>query len=149
MECGCRRATERKRCWLRGTVMMVMEHFLASIIMFSLASPQSVGISSVFHNPPTPPAFTPLPFSSQFDKLADQLLDLPMDSLKMLRTLVQAVFDKALDEPTFVDMYADLCVRLNERSTSWSFVKVRCVYTYFSPAARFSPFDAPKRLRAD
>lgn len=60
----------------------------------------------------------------QFDKLADQLLDLPMDSLKMLRTLVQAVFDKALDEPTFVDMYADLCVRLNERSTSWSFVKV-------------------------
>lgn len=47
-----------------------------------------------------------------------------MDSLKMLRTLVQAVFDKALDEPTFVDMYADLCVRLNERSTSWSFVKV-------------------------
>ncbi|CAN0549188.1 unnamed protein product, partial [Ectocarpus sp. 8 AP-2014] len=59
----------------------------------------------------------------QFDKLADQLLDLPMDSLKMLRTLVQAVFDKALDEPTFVDMYADLCVRLNERSTSWAFVK--------------------------
>lgn len=64
-------------------------------------------------------------FIGQFDKLANQLLDLPMDSLKMLRTLVQAVFDKALDEPTFVDMYADLCVRLNERSTSWSFVKVR------------------------
>eukprot|EP00752_Nemacystus_decipiens_P007539 g6737.t2 len=59
----------------------------------------------------------------KFDKLADQMLDLPMDSLKMLRTMVQAVFDKALDEPTFVDMYADLCVRLNDRSTSWSFVK--------------------------
>lgn len=62
---------------------------------------------------------------SQFDKLADQLLDLPMESLRMLRILVQAVFDKALDEPNFVDMYADLCVRLNERSSSWSFVKVR------------------------
>lgn len=42
----------------------------------------------------------------------------------MLRILVEAVFDKALDEPNFVDMYADLCVRLNERSTTWSFVKV-------------------------
>lgn len=66
----------------------------------------------------------------QFDKLADQLLDLPMESLKMLRTLVEAVFDKALDESTFVDMYADLCVRLNERSTSWTFVKVCCVRAY-------------------
>lgn len=47
-----------------------------------------------------------------------------MDSLEMLKTLVRAVFEKALDEPNFVDMYADLCVRLNERSTTWSFVKV-------------------------
>lgn len=52
-----------------------------------------------------------------------------MDSLKMLRILVQAVFDKALDEPNFVDMYADLCVRLNERSSSWSFVKVHARIT--------------------
>eukprot|EP00752_Nemacystus_decipiens_P016320 g14595.t1 len=59
----------------------------------------------------------------QFDKLADQLLGFPIHSLKMLRTLVQVVFNRALDEPTFGDMYADLCVRLHERSTSWCFVK--------------------------
>lgn len=87
---------------------------------------------------PAPPPLPHLPTSTlthtltpnfflfwlQFDKLADQLLALPMDSLKMLEALVQAVFDKALDEPTFVDMYADLCVRLNMQSSSWSFVKV-------------------------
>lgn len=68
----------------------------------------------------------------QFDKLADQLLDLPVDSLVMLKILVAAVFDKAVDEPTFVDMYADLCVRLNERSTSWTFVKVTYIYINIS-----------------
>ncbi|CAN0493197.1 unnamed protein product, partial [Hapterophycus canaliculatus] len=61
----------------------------------------------------------------QFDKLADQLLALPLDSKKMLRTLVQSVCNKAIDEPTFADMYADLCVRLSHRSTPWSFVEVR------------------------
>lgn len=85
-------------------------------------------LNTVLGSPPFPrpprPFLCHVLFPDQFDKLADQLLDLPMDSLRQLRTLVQAVFDKALDEPNFVDMYADLCVRLNERSTSWSFVKV-------------------------
>lgn len=43
---------------------------------------------------------------------------------------MEAVFDKAVDEPTFVDMYADLCVRLNERSTSWTFVKVNFFFVF-------------------
>ncbi|CAN0483335.1 unnamed protein product, partial [Scytosiphon promiscuus] len=60
----------------------------------------------------------------KFDKLAGQLLDIPVDSLETLRIIVGAVFHKAIDEPTFTDMYVDLCIRLNERSTPWPFVKV-------------------------
>ncbi|CAN0411199.1 unnamed protein product, partial [Scytosiphon promiscuus] len=61
----------------------------------------------------------------KFDKLAGQLLDIPVDSLETLRIIVGAVYHKAIDEPTFADMYVDLCIRLNERSTPWLFVKVR------------------------
>ncbi|CAM9440592.1 unnamed protein product [Phaeothamnion confervicola] len=59
----------------------------------------------------------------KFDKLAQQMLDIPINSLEMLQKLVELVFEKALDEPSFVDMYADLCVRLNDHSGSWTFVK--------------------------
>ncbi|CAN0293930.1 unnamed protein product, partial [Scytosiphon promiscuus] len=59
----------------------------------------------------------------KFDRLAGQLLDIPVDSLETLRIIVGAVFHKAIDEPTFTDMYVDLCIRLNERSTPWPFVK--------------------------
>ncbi|CAN0336253.1 unnamed protein product, partial [Scytosiphon promiscuus] len=44
------------------------------------------------------------------------LLRLPTDSFEAVHTLAWAVFEKAIAEPTFADMYADLCVRLNERT---------------------------------
>ena len=67
----------------------------------------------------------------------------------MLKALVQAVFDKALEEPTFVDMYADLCVRLNLQSTSWSFVKVGimgCGRYAYDNACSFALVNLPSRL---
>ncbi|CAN0242708.1 unnamed protein product [Scytosiphon promiscuus] len=60
---------------------------------------------------------------AQFCDSQDHLLRLPTDSLEAVQTLAWAVFEKAIAEPTFADMYADLCVRLNER-TQQSFSEV-------------------------
>lgn len=59
----------------------------------------------------------------KFDRLSQQLLDIPMDSLAMLKALVEQVFDKAIDENFFADMYAGLCVRLHTMSSGWNFIK--------------------------
>ncbi len=59
----------------------------------------------------------------RFDRLNQQLIDIKIESLEMLNMLVRLVFDKAVEEHHFVDMYADLCFRLVQESSRWSFVK--------------------------
>ncbi len=59
----------------------------------------------------------------RFDRLSQQLIDIKIESLEMLNIMVRLVFDKAVEEHHFVDMYADLCSRLVQESRSWSFVK--------------------------
>ncbi len=59
----------------------------------------------------------------RFDRLNQQLIDIKIESLEMLNMLVSLVFDKAVEEHHFVDMYADLCSRLVQESSRWSFVK--------------------------
>jgi hypothetical protein len=59
----------------------------------------------------------------KFDRLSQQLLDIKIESLDMLSILVEIVFDKAVEEHHFSDMYADLCVRLHNQSSTWTFVK--------------------------
>jgi translation initiation factor 4G len=50
----------------------------------------------------------------KFDKLATQMLEIPLTSSDMLKMMINNVYDKAIDEPTFGDMYADLCKRLSK-----------------------------------
>ena len=50
----------------------------------------------------------------KFDTLATQLQQVPLESIDMLKAVILLIFDKALSEPHFCDLYADLCMRLNE-----------------------------------
>ncbi|GLE06170.1 hypothetical protein PINS_up015381 [Pythium insidiosum] len=60
----------------------------------------------------------------KFQKLAKQLTEINMESLEMLQAVIKIIFDKALGEPHFCDMYADLCAHLEQKWGKWSFLKV-------------------------
>jgi hypothetical protein len=60
----------------------------------------------------------------KFDRLAEQLTDINMESLEMLQGVIKIIFDKAVGEPHFCDMYADLCVHLEQKWRIWSFLKI-------------------------
>jgi hypothetical protein len=61
-----------------------------------------------------------------FDKLTTKVCDLKMVDTTMLRSVITALFDKALSEPAFGETYARLCIRLHEDSSArgrWPFIK--------------------------
>uniref|UniRef100_K3W8C0 MI domain-containing protein n=1 Tax=Globisporangium ultimum (strain ATCC 200006 / CBS 805.95 / DAOM BR144) TaxID=431595 RepID=K3W8C0_GLOUD len=60
----------------------------------------------------------------KFDRLAGQLTEIDMESLEMLQGVIKIIFDKALGEPHFCDMYADLCVHLEQNWKVWSFLQI-------------------------
>jgi translation initiation factor 4G len=60
----------------------------------------------------------------KFDRLSQQMIELPILSFAMLEAMIQHIYDKAVDEPLFGDMYADLCVRLSQTVQVLSFVHV-------------------------
>lgn len=49
----------------------------------------------------------------KFEVLLDQLLNAGIDSAEILKGVISLVFDKAVLEPTFCPMYAELCVHLS------------------------------------
>ncbi|KAI8440653.1 hypothetical protein MSG28_001862 [Choristoneura fumiferana] len=52
----------------------------------------------------------------KFQKLSDDLLGLELDSDKVLKGVILLIFEKALDEPKYSSMYAQLCKRLSEEA---------------------------------
>ncbi|CAI5718913.1 unnamed protein product [Hyaloperonospora brassicae] len=60
----------------------------------------------------------------KFERLAGQLTSINMESLEMLQAVIKIIFDKAVGEPHFCDMYADLCVHLETNWKVWSFLKI-------------------------
>eukprot|EP00250_Pteridium_aquilinum_P004367 c14581_g1_i1 orf=369-2852(+) len=50
----------------------------------------------------------------KFEVLLDQLLNAGIDSAEILKGVISLVFDKAVLEPTFCPMYAELCVHLSK-----------------------------------
>ena len=54
----------------------------------------------------------------KFDRLSEQMIDIPLKSYEVLTMIIENVYDKAIDEPAFGDMYADLCVRLSQSASS-------------------------------
>lgn len=62
----------------------------------------------------------------KFERLATQLSTIQMDSIEVVEQVIRLIFDKALGEPHFCDMYADLCVLLSQTWLKWSFIKTVC-----------------------
>jgi len=60
----------------------------------------------------------------KFDRLSQQIIDIPVKSYDLLRMMISNVYEKAIDEPYLGDMYGDLCVRLSQNMQSNSFVQV-------------------------
>lgn len=48
-----------------------------------------------------------------FEKLFKDLLELGVDSPEKLQKVIQAIFEKAVAEPTFCALYAELCLKLS------------------------------------
>ena len=51
----------------------------------------------------------------KFDKLVNQMLDLGINSPETLHICIVQVFEKAVAEPHFTELYADLCAALSNR----------------------------------
>lgn len=60
----------------------------------------------------------------KFDRLSKQMLEIPILSYETLTMMIDIVYDKAIDEPSFGEMYADLCVRLSQFVQGNEFVHV-------------------------
>ena len=50
----------------------------------------------------------------KFATLSVQMLEIPIISYETLSMMIDNIYDKAIDEPSFGDMYADLCVSLSQ-----------------------------------
>lgn len=55
----------------------------------------------------------------KFDKLSDDLLCIGLDSPTILKGVILLIFEKALDEPKYSSMYAQLCKRLSEEAPNF------------------------------
>ena len=60
----------------------------------------------------------------KFDRLAGQLCDIQIKSYDMLTLMIRLVYEKAIGEPTFSDMYANLCYQLSQRVKKSPFIQV-------------------------
>lgn len=60
----------------------------------------------------------------KFDRLSQQMIEIPILSYEMLSMIIKEVYEKAIDEPNFGDMYADLCVKLSQSVQGSEFVRI-------------------------
>jgi translation initiation factor 4G len=60
----------------------------------------------------------------KFDRLSEQMLEIPLLSYETLTMMINNVYEKAIDEPAFGDMYANLCVRLSQIASDNKFVHI-------------------------
>jgi len=56
-----------------------------------------------------------------FDKLSRGLCEIHIESKDMLDKIISLIFDKAVDEPGFGELYAELCVQLS-RMVGWNVI---------------------------
>lgn len=55
----------------------------------------------------------------KFQELSDELLKLDLNSILILNGIILLIFEKALDEPKYSSMYAQLCKRLSVEAPSF------------------------------
>ena len=80
----------------------------------------------------------------KFDRLSTQMCEIPIQSYEQLSLIIKLVYEKAIGEPAFSDMYANLCYRLSQVAKKSAFVKI--IETDEDPHAE--PGEAP-RTNAD
>lgn len=59
-----------------------------------------------------------------FEKLSAKLCELTIDTNELLDLMIHKVFEKAVQEPSFANLYAGMCCTLEEKSTQWAFFQV-------------------------
>ena len=60
----------------------------------------------------------------KFDRLSEQMLEIPLLSYETLNMIINHVYEKAIDEPAFGELYANLCSRLSEIAADNKFVHI-------------------------
>lgn len=60
----------------------------------------------------------------KFEKLSGQICDIPVLSYEMLSLVIHIVYEKAINEPYFGDMYANLCKKIAQNAQVNSFVQI-------------------------
>lgn len=60
----------------------------------------------------------------KFDRLSTQMLEIPIVSYETLTMMIDNVYDKAIDEPAFGDLYGDLCKRMSDMVQGTQFVHI-------------------------
>nr|CAD7199614.1 unnamed protein product [Timema douglasi] len=64
----------------------------------------------------------------KFQKLSDDLLQTELNSIVILRGVILLIFEKALDEPKYSSMYAQLCKRLTEEAPNFESPPNPCTF---------------------
>ena len=64
----------------------------------------------------------------KFQKLSDDLLRIELSSSVILKGVIILIFDKALDEPKYSSMYAQLCKRLSEEAPNFEPPDTTCTF---------------------
>jgi translation initiation factor 4G len=59
----------------------------------------------------------------KFARLAKQICDIKVESYEMLDLMISRIYEKAVDEPSFGDMYANLCHEMSEKVSPDEFIK--------------------------
>ncbi|TDH68303.1 hypothetical protein CCR75_004112 [Bremia lactucae] len=91
----------------------------------------------------------------KFVKLTNELCAISIDNYVLLSSIVSIIMDKALEEPSFADVYADLCKEFYIRTIkqTWNFLSVLndekgSFYWTGIDKAKFAeyvgPFDSPR-----
>lgn len=64
----------------------------------------------------------------KFQKLSDDLLAIQLDTNTILKGVILLIFEKALDEPKYSSMYAQLCKRLTEEAPNFEPAGKPCTF---------------------
>ncbi|KAG5886033.1 hypothetical protein JTB14_000013 [Gonioctena quinquepunctata] len=91
------------------------------------------------HDAPTPESRNDLVFRrvrgilnkltpEKFKKLSDDLLRTELQSIVILKGVIILIFEKALDEPKYSSMYAQLCKRLSEEAPNFEEADQPCTF---------------------
>ncbi|KAF4526162.1 hypothetical protein B566_EDAN008198 [Ephemera danica] len=64
----------------------------------------------------------------KFKKLSDDLLNTDLNSSVILKGVILLIFEKALDEPKYSSMYAQLCKRLTEEAPNFEPPNTPCTF---------------------